>query len=114
MSPTGTGAGGSSCRRYLFLLGGVVMGAGGGLLFKGGVGTVAAITEDEHRAEALAGPFLAGYFRLAVPVIGLGLLTREISPRAGLLIFAAPLAAGVLAAAPVLLRRRLAAPVAPG
>ena len=40
----------------LFLLGGVVSGAGGGLLFKGGVGTVAAIAEPEHRAEALAGP----------------------------------------------------------
>jgi MFS family permease len=90
----------------LFLLGGVVAGAGGGLLFKGGVATVAAVAAEEHRAEALAGLFLAGYVGLAVPVIGLGVLTEELSPRASLLVFAALLGAGLAAAAPALLRRR--------
>ena len=65
----------------LFLLGGIVGGAGGGLLFKGGVATVSAIAEEEHRAEALAGLFLIGYVGLAVPVIGLGILTEELSVR---------------------------------
>jgi MFS family permease len=90
----------------LFLLGGIVGGAGGGLLFKGGVGTVSAIAEEEHRAEALAGLFLIGYVGLAVPVIGLGILTEELSVRTSLLVFAALLGGGVAAAAPALLRRR--------
>jgi predicted MFS family arabinose efflux permease len=90
----------------LFLLGGIVAGAGGGLLFKGGVATVAAIAAEEHRAEALAGLFLLGYLGLAVPVIGLGIVSDELSARTSLLIFAALLGGGVAAAAPTLLRRR--------
>jgi MFS family permease len=90
----------------LFLLGGVLGGAGGGLLFKGGVMTVSAIAAEEHRAEALAGLFLVGYIGLAVPVIGLGILTEELSVRTSLLLFAGLLGGGVAAAAPALLRRR--------
>jgi hypothetical protein len=89
----------------LFLLGGVVSGAGGGLLFRGSVGTVAAIAAPEHRAEALAGLFLAGYIGLAVPVIGLGVLTVQLSVRVSLLIFAGLLAGVVLVAARPLLAR---------
>jgi MFS family permease len=80
----------------LFLLGGAVLGAGAGNLFKGAVMTVAAIADDDHRAEALAGLFLAGYAGLAVPVIGLGILTQVVTPRVALLLFAAALVAGVL------------------
>jgi MFS family permease len=80
----------------LFLLGGAVMGAGAGSLFKGSVMTVVAIVADDHRAEALAGLFLAGYAGLAVPVIGLGILTQVVTPRVALLIFAGALLAGVL------------------
>jgi predicted MFS family arabinose efflux permease len=90
----------------LFLLGGVLGGVGGGLLFKGGVATVSAIAAEEHRAEALAGLFLIGYVGLAVPVIGLGILTEELSVRVSLLFFAGLLGSGVAAAAPALLRRR--------
>jgi MFS family permease len=92
----------------LFLLGGVVVGAGGGLLFRGALGTVAALADDEHRAEALAGLFLGGYVGLSVPVIGLGVLTQELSPRASLLVFAALMAVVLAAAVPSLLRRRAA------
>jgi MFS family permease len=80
----------------LFLLGGAVMGAGAGSLFKGSVMTVAAIADDDHRAEALAGLFLAGYLGLAVPVIGLGVLTQVVALRVALLLFAGALVAGVL------------------
>jgi MFS family permease len=80
----------------LFLIGGVVMGAGAGSLFKGSVMTVVAIAADDHRAEALAGLFLAAYAGLAVPVIGLGILTQVVAPRVALLIFAGALLAGVL------------------
>lgn len=89
----------------LFLIGGVVTGAAAGLLFKGAIVTAAALATDDSRAEALAGIYLAGYVGLAGPVVGLGLLTRELSARAALLIFAAALAAAVAAAAPVLLGR---------
>jgi MFS family permease len=91
---------------WMFLLGGAVSGAGGGLLFKGALGTVAALASDEDRAEVLAGLFLGGYLGLSVPVIGLGVLTQELSPRASLLVFAALMAAALLAASPALLRRR--------
>ena len=59
----------------LFLIGGVAFGAGAGSVFKGAVATVVAVAEPARRAEALAGLFLAGYIGLAVPVVGLGLLT---------------------------------------
>jgi MFS family permease len=89
----------------LFLVGGGVVGAGAGLLFKGALGTVVAIAADEHRAEALAGLFLAGYVGLSVPVIGLGVLTQSLHAKVSLLIFAGLLAVGALAAAPMLLER---------
>jgi MFS family permease len=94
---------------FVFLLGGVVAGVGGGLLFKGALGTVAALARDEDRAEVLAGLFLGGYLGLSVPVIGLGVLTQEVSPRSSLLIFAVLMAVALLAAAPALLRRRVRA-----
>ena len=72
----------------LFLIGGVAFGAGAGSVFKGAVATVVAVAEPARRAEALAGLFLAGYIGLAVPVVGLGLLTQEVEPRVALLVFA--------------------------
>lgn len=81
----------------LFLIGGAVMGGGAGSLFKGSVMTVVTIAADDHRAEALAGLFLAGYVGLALPVIGLGFLTQAVAPRVALLVFAGVLMAGVLA-----------------
>jgi MFS family permease len=80
----------------LFLLGGAVLGAGVGSLFKGAVMTVVAVADVDHRAEALAGLFLAGYVGLAVPVIGLGVLTQVVALRVALLLFAGALVAGVL------------------
>ncbi|MCW2966196.1 MAG: transporter [Actinomycetia bacterium] len=88
----------------LFLLGGAVMGAAVGGLFKGAIITVAAISIDDHRAEALAGLFLAAYAGLAVPVIGLGILTQVVAPQVALLIFAGALVPGVLAGLRPLLR----------
>jgi MFS family permease len=87
----------------VFLAGDVVVGAGGGLMFKGAIATVTEISEPEHRAEALAGLFLAAYLGLAGPVIGLGAVTQVASPRVSLLLFAGLLALGILAAAPALL-----------
>jgi MFS family permease len=90
----------------LFMLGGVVVGTGGGLVFKGAIATVAAQADDEHRAEALAGLFLAAYIGLAVPIVGLGALTEYVSARDGVLVFGVLLATGILACAPTLIGRR--------
>jgi membrane protein implicated in regulation of membrane protease activity len=67
--------------------------------------TVVGIADDKHRAEALAGLFLAAYIGLAVPVIGLGILTQAVAPRVALLIFAVALAVGVLMGLRPLLRQ---------
>jgi MFS family permease len=89
-----------------FLAGDIVIGAGSGLMFKGATATVAEVSTDAHRAEALAGLFLAAYLGLAGPVIGLGALTQIASTRVSMLVFAGLLSAGIIAAAPALLGRR--------
>ncbi|HWF26492.1 MAG TPA: MFS transporter [Solirubrobacteraceae bacterium] len=89
----------------VFVAGDVVVGAGAGLMFKGAVATVSEISSPEHRAETLAGLFLAAYVGLAGPVVGLGVLTQITSTRVSLLIFAGLLGLGILAAAPALLGR---------
>ncbi len=92
----------------LFLAGDLIAGAGGGLMFKGAIGTVSEISLPGRHAEAVAGIFLAAYLGLAGPVIGLGALTQVLSTRVSLLVFSGLLALGILAAAPALLggRRR--------
>jgi MFS family permease len=88
----------------LFLVGGVAFGAGAGSVFKGAVATVVAVAEPARRAEALAGLFLAGYVGLAVPVVGLGVLTQQVEPKVALLVFAAALAALLVAGLAAMLR----------
>ncbi len=90
----------------VFVAGDVIVGIGCGLMFKGAIATVAEISAPEHRAEALAGVYLASYLGLAVPVIGLGALTQTASTRVSLLVFAGLLASGMVAATPSLLGRR--------
>jgi MFS family permease len=89
----------------VFLAGDVVVGIGAGLMFKGAIGTVSEVSTVEHRAETLAGLYLAAYLGLAGPVIGLGALTQITSTRVSLLVFAGLLALGILAATPALLGR---------
>jgi MFS family permease len=95
----------------VFLVGDVVVGAGAGLMFKGAIATTSEIASPEHRAEALAGVYLAAYVGLAGPVIGLGLLTRIASTRVSLLVFSGLLALAILAATPALLGRRRRPPI---
>jgi MFS family permease len=90
----------------IFLAGGLVVGVGAGLMFKGAIGTVTVLAPQDRRAEALAGLFLAAYVGLAGPVIGLGALTQVAPMRVSLLVFAASLALVILLAAPALLDRR--------
>jgi hypothetical protein len=87
----------------LFLAGGLIAGAGAGLLFKGGIVTVSGLAAPDRRAEVLAGFFLAGYVGVAAPVLGLGILDRFIEPKVALLAFAALMVAGIAASARTLL-----------
>jgi hypothetical protein len=73
----------------LFLVGGAAAGAGMGVLFKGSVSTVAALSSPTSRGEALAGLFLAGYLGLAVPVLLLGLATQYVAAPVAVLGFSA-------------------------
>lgn len=91
----------------LFLLGGVLSGAGGGQVFKGAVGTVISVTPPETRAGALTGTYLAAFIGLSVPIVGAGIvLALGVSPRATLLGFALAVALGIAAAAVKLLPRQ--------
>jgi MFS family permease len=77
----------------LFLLGGALAGAGAGAAFKGSISTVIAIAPPVARGETLAGLFLAAYFGIAVPVLGLGVATQIVSVQIAVLGFAAVLVA---------------------
>jgi MFS family permease len=87
----------------VFIIGGAVMGAGAGAVFKGSVATVIQISPAATRAEALAGLFLAGYVGLSIPVVGAGIALQFTSAKNTLLGFAILEAAAMLAAAPRLL-----------
>jgi hypothetical protein len=77
----------------LFLAGGVIAGAGAGLLFKSAVSTIAASAEPQARGETLAGLFLIAYLGLVVPVLGLGVATRTVPVMTAMLWFAGVLLA---------------------
>lgn len=88
----------------LFLVGGLVLGAGSGALFKGALATIVRISDPERRAGTLVSLFLAGYLGLTVPVVGLGLLSQVVELRTALLLFSAVLVAAMLASLRPLLR----------
>jgi MFS family permease len=88
----------------LFLLGGIVAGAGGGAIFRGSLTVVIQTSGADNRAGALATFFTAGYAGLSIPVVGLGLALEDHSPRVTLLVFSAAVGLGILAAAPTLVR----------
>jgi MFS family permease len=86
----------------LFLLGTAIAGAGSGAVFRATLSTVIAVSTSEHRAEALAGLFLAGYVGLSLPVVGLGVALEYASPRAALLGFAIAVGVAIGATTPLL------------
>jgi MFS family permease len=87
-----------------FLIGGVIAGAGGGLIFRGSLGFVIASSSADVRAGALATYFTAAYIGIAVPVIGAGAVLQFVSPRVTLLVFGVAVSVGIVAAAPILFR----------
>jgi MFS family permease len=73
----------------VFVVGGVITGAGGGMVFKGSLAVVASAAPPQSRAEVLAGFFLGAYIGLSVPIVGLGIATMYASARDVMLVFAA-------------------------
>jgi MFS family permease len=71
----------------MFVIGGVLTGAGGGLAFRGALTAAGATAPSESRAEVLAGFFLGAYIGLSVPVVGLGIATQYVSARMVMLMF---------------------------
>ncbi len=73
----------------VFVVGGIVTGAGGGLVFRGALVAAGSSAPTDSRAEVLTGFFLGAYIGLSVPVIGLGIATTYASARDVMLVFVA-------------------------
>jgi predicted MFS family arabinose efflux permease len=84
----------------LFIAAGALIGAGGGTIFRGAVGTVMSIAPTDRIAESLAGMFLAAFVGISLPVVGAGItLSRHVSPKDTILGFAIAVSAGIAVSA---------------
>jgi len=90
---------------WLFLLGGLVAGAGVGIAFRAAMGTAAALADPARRGEALAGMFLIAYLGLTVPVVLIGAALLIWAQVPVLVVFAAAIAVMVVVAGIRMLRR---------
>jgi MFS family permease len=89
----------------VFVVGGIVTGAGAGLIFRAAMVTAGSAALPEARAEVLAGFFLGAYIGLSVPVIGLGIATLYFPPRDVMLVFIVLVLAALIAAVVSIVRR---------
>ncbi|WP_248965889.1 MFS transporter [Sphaerisporangium perillae] len=80
----------------MFVIGGVLTGAGSGLAFRGALTAAGSTAPPESRAEVLAGFFLGAYIGLSVPVVGLGIGTQYVSARMVMLVFVVIVAIAVV------------------
>jgi hypothetical protein len=92
----------------LFIAGGIVTGAGSGLVFRGSLGAAAGTAPPESRAEVLAGFFLGAYVGLTVPVIILGVATEYFAAKDVMLFFVVIVAAAIAASTRAVTRPRRA------
>jgi MFS family permease len=81
----------------IFVIGGVVTGAGAGLVFRGAMVAAGNASPPESRGETLSGFFLGAYVGLSVPVIGLGIATTYASARNVMLVFVIAVAVMIVA-----------------
>jgi MFS family permease len=95
----------------LFIVGGIVTGAGNGLVFRGSLGAAAGTAPPESRAEVLAGFYLGAYVGLTVPVIILGVATEYFAAKNVMLFFVVIVAAAIAASARAVMRPRRAGAV---
>jgi hypothetical protein len=82
-----------------FVVGGIIAGAGAGVVFKAALAVAGALAPASNRGEVLAGIFLLGYLGLTLPVVGIGVATLAVSLSAALVGFAAVIIAIALATA---------------
>ncbi|HTU73796.1 MAG TPA: MFS transporter [Trebonia sp.] len=92
----------------VFVAGGIVTGAGGGLVFRGSLVAAASTAPPESRAEVLAGFFLGAYVGLSLPVIALGVATKYVAAREVMLVFVVLAAIAITAGARSVLRHSAA------
>ena len=71
----------------VFVVGGIVTGAGAGLVFRGAMVRAGEAAPAQSRAEVMAGFFLASYLGLSLPVIGLGVALSFAAAREVMLAF---------------------------
>ncbi|MFH9016320.1 MFS transporter [Streptomyces sp. NPDC017943] len=90
----------------LFLVGGMITGAGAALAFRAAMVLVSVSAPPQSRAEVLAGYFLGGYVGLSLPVVGLGLATLHWPARSAVVVFEAAAFLAMFIASGYLLRRR--------
>jgi MFS family permease len=93
----------------MFIIGGVITGAGGGMVFKGSLVVAASTAPPESRAEVLAGFFLGAYIGLSLPVVGLGIATTYAPARDVMLAFAALAAVAIAGSVRAVIQRSSAA-----
>ena len=97
----------------LFVLGGLIAGAGGGMVVKGSLVVAASTAPPQSRAEVLAGFFLGAYVGLSVPVVGLGIATTYSPAREVMLVFAALAAVAIAASVRAVIQRSTASTAGP-
>jgi len=73
----------------VFVAGGVLAGAGAGLVFRAAVATAASLADPASRGEVLAALFLIAYAGLAIPVLAIGLGLALLPAQVALLLFSA-------------------------
>jgi MFS family permease len=98
----------------VFVVGGVVTGAGGGLVFRGALVAAGSTAPVTSRAEVLAGFFLGAYVGLSVPVIGLGIATTYAAARDVMLVFVVIVAAAIATSVRAVVQRSEAATLVKG
>jgi MFS family permease len=88
----------------LFFFGAALAGVGSGAIYRSTLTVVITTAPADERAGALALFFVVGYVGLSLPVVGAGVALLYVSFKVILLAFAVAVAAGILLAAPTLLR----------
>jgi MFS family permease len=88
----------------VFVVGGILTGAGVGLVFRGSLVAAASAAPPESRAEVLGGFFLGAYIGLSLPVIALGVATEYVAARDVMLVFVVLAAIAIAAGARAVLR----------
>lgn len=84
----------------------VVAGFGRGLSFRAGMAAVTEASSEDRRGEITSTFFVALYFAISVPVIGVGVMTKFLGLRLAWICFTAAMAALAVVALALIVRRR--------